>query len=107
MKLQCECCGFEQEFGNPEEAFEAGWDCPPRFQYVACAICPGVCVVMGAGHEKAHALWAKEGRPSEFTLAKCATDADFGDEKKLAKAESDMKRVEAMMEAMIRGPKVH
>lgn len=42
MKLKCECCGFEQEFKDGEEAFQAGWDAPPHFsQYVSCNLCPG------------------------------------------------------------------
>ena len=73
-----------------EEAFHAGWDAPPLFSYVACSICPGVCVVMGAGHTKAHALWAQEGRPAEFTLEKCATDDDFDDPGRIEKARTSM-----------------
>lgn len=75
MKLKCQCCGFEREFENPEVAFEAGWDAPPHFTgYIACHLCPAVCIVLNLGHEKAHALWEREGRPEEFTVEKCCDD---------------------------------
>lgn len=80
MKLVCDCCGFEQEFKDAEEAFQAGWDGPPHFTgFVVCSICPAVCVVLHKGHLLAHALWAAEGRPAEWSMEKCATDDDFGD----------------------------
>lgn len=69
MKLKCQCCGFEQEFKDGEEAFRAGWDAPPYFTgYVACNLCPGSWVVFGetAKHAAAHARWEQEGRPAEF-----------------------------------------
>ena len=80
MKLKCPCCGIEEEFSTTEEAYQKGWDAPPHFSHVACDLCPGVCVVLGQSHEKAHALWAKEGRPKEFTVTKCGTDDDFGNQ---------------------------
>ncbi len=72
--LKCECCGFEREFESEHSAFQDGWDNPPYFPYVSCGLCPGVCVAFGASHAKAHALWEKQGRPTEFTVEKCATD---------------------------------
>src|SRR5437879_2286927 len=33
VKLKCEGCGVEAEFNSAEEAFHAGWDCPPRFPW--------------------------------------------------------------------------
>lgn len=81
MKLTCECCGFEQEFKDGGEAYEAGWDAPPRFSFVTCNLCPAVCIVLGKGHKLAHALWAAEGRPKAWTFAKCATDDHFGNPK--------------------------
>lgn len=81
MKLKCQCCGVEQEFKNGEEAFTAGWDAPPHFTgFVACNLCPAICLVRKRTHHKAHALWAKEGRPKEFTVAKCGTDDKWGND---------------------------
>lgn len=77
MILKCQCCGVEAEFEDTEEAFSKGWDAPPHFSYVCCNICPGVCVALRAPHTKAHAYWAKHGRPGEFTLAECCTDQDW------------------------------
>ena len=77
MILKCQCCGIEKEFDSAEAAFTAGWDSPPRFNYTTCDLCPGVCVVLGAGHTHAHALWEKEGRPAEFSVAKCAADDEW------------------------------
>jgi hypothetical protein len=75
MLLKCQCCGFEQEFADGDAAFKAGWDAPPHFTgYVCCQICPAVCIVLGESHEMAHALWEREGRPAEFSFAKCAVD---------------------------------
>ena len=71
MQLTCECCGFTQDFADGEEAFKAGWDCPPHFTgYVCCNLCPGSFVVMGCTHkhQAAHDKWAKDGRPSEFQI---------------------------------------
>ncbi len=79
MKLACQCCGFEREFEDGEEAFQAGWDAPPYFTvYVGCDLCPMTCLLGERSHAKAHALWAKEGRPKTFTVAKCADDERFG-----------------------------
>ena len=79
MRLKCQCCGFEEEFSNPAVAFDRGWDAPPNFTaHVCCPLCPAVCVTLGLSHKKAHELWAKEGRPAEWTVAKCGTDKDFG-----------------------------
>ncbi len=77
MKLRCQCCGIEREFKDGEEAFQAGWDAPPHFStHICCDICPAVCLVLNAGHTKAHAYWEKHGRPKEFN-ALCLTDRDF------------------------------
>ncbi len=79
MKLKCQCCGFEQEFDSQEAAFQAGWDAPPHFTgYVTCNLCPGVCIVMGLSHAKAHDHWQKYGRPMDFNLGTCAPDAEWG-----------------------------
>lgn len=75
MKLKCQCCEFEQEFADGEAAFQAGWDAPPHFsQYICCDLCPAVCIVLGAPHAKAHARWAKNGRPKQFTVVDCGVD---------------------------------
>ena len=74
VKHKCQCCGIEKEFKDEDEAFKAGWDTPQRFGYTTCDLCPGVCITMGASHKKAHALWAKEGRPTEFTITCCGVD---------------------------------
>jgi len=69
MKLKCECCGFEQEFEDDIQAFNAGWDCPPQFTgYVCCDLCPGSFVVLGLTykHKEVHERWDREGRPAEF-----------------------------------------
>ena len=81
MKLKCECCGIENEFVDGEDAFQKGWDAPPHFtQAVTCDLCPAICVILGKSHKMAHDLWAKEGRPEEFTSLKCGDDEVFGDE---------------------------
>ncbi len=77
MLFKCQCCGFEQDFLDGEAAFEAGWDAPPHFTgYICCNLCPAVCVVLNAGHKRAHAYWAEHGRPVEFDLH-CVTDDQF------------------------------
>lgn len=65
MKLKCECCGFEEEFPDGEEAFQAGWDCPPHFiaAPITCSLCPAVCAMGLVDHTEAHTRWVKEGRP--------------------------------------------
>ncbi len=71
MKLTCECCSHTETFADGEEAFQAGWDCPPHFSgYVCCGLCPGSFVVLGMTHKhkKAHERWAVEGRPAEFQI---------------------------------------
>lgn len=83
MKLKCECCGFEQEFTDGEEAFDKGWDAPPHFTgYVACDLCPATFVIFGEQHRhaKAHEQWAREGRPEEFGMEEFieALERDFG-----------------------------
>lgn len=101
MKLKCQCCGHEAEFADGEAAFDAGWDAPPHFnQHVCCNLCPAVCVVMGAGHTKAHAHWAKEGRPDDFTLGTCATDEHFGNKPREASVQADMDGLRHLIEDM-------
>jgi hypothetical protein len=74
----CQCCGFEQQFKDGEDAFQNGWDAPPHFTgYVTCNLCPAVCVVLGLSHKLAHAKWQRDGRPSEFTVATCGVDDDI------------------------------
>jgi hypothetical protein len=70
VRLTCKCCGFEQEFENAAEAFNAGWDCPPYFTAspVCCDLCPSVAAMGMVDHSEAHAEWEREGRPKEFTL---------------------------------------
>lgn len=78
MILKCQCCGIESDFADGEAAFRAGWDAPPHFTgYVCCDLCPAVCIVLGAGHAKAHADWAANGRPETFN-ARCVTDEEWG-----------------------------
>lgn len=78
ITLKCQCCGFEQDFLDGEEAFEAGWDAPPHFTtHVCCKICPAVCVVFGASHAKAHANWETYGRPKEWG-PRCVDDKNWG-----------------------------
>lgn len=80
MLLTCQCCGYEQKFKDGEEAFQEGWDAPPHFTgFICCHLCPAVCVVLGKGHTMAHALWQAEGRPKQWSFAKCAPDDTFGD----------------------------
>ena len=69
IKLKCQCCGFEKEFVDGEEAFQEGWDGPPHFTGLqACNLCPGSLIVLGQTHlhVTAHELWKIEGRPTEF-----------------------------------------
>lgn len=78
MKLKCQCCDFEQEFTNAEDAYNKGWDCPPYFTgFVCCHLCPAVCVVMRLSHAKAHAHWAEKGRPEKFGND-CVPDLSWG-----------------------------
>ena len=47
VKLKCEGCGVEAEFNSAEEAFHAGWDCPPRFPWiVTCPKCPSAPILL-------------------------------------------------------------
>ena len=91
MKLKCQCCQIEAEFKDGEEAFTAGWDAPPHFsQYISCNLCPAICIVLGKSHAKAHELWAKEGRPKEWSLTKCGDDEWFGDPRKEEQLAEDL-----------------
>lgn len=77
IKLKCQCCGIEREFETAQGAFKAGWDGPGYFStHVTCELCPAVCIVLGAGHTKAHEHWAKHGRPPTFNQL-CLTDKDW------------------------------
>lgn len=74
MNYKCQCCGFEQEFKDGEDAFHAGWDAPPHFSgYIGCNICPGVCIVLGLSHDMAHQDWKENGRPEIFN-ERCVAD---------------------------------
>lgn len=97
MKLKCQCCGHEQEFADVEDAFSNGWDAPPYFSFVACDLCPAVCITHGKRHTKAHARWEKEGRPSGFSVAKCGTDNDLGDPKRIRCIEAQMEQIIALV----------
>jgi hypothetical protein len=86
VRLKCNCCGFEQEFEDNEAAYRAGWDAPPHFTgYVACHICPAVCVIALSGdpnfknttHIHAHDHWKEHGRPEEFNQH-CLPDDQWG-----------------------------
>lgn len=80
MTLKCDCCGFEQEFSDPGEAFNIGWDCAPYFTgYVSCNLCPASYVVLRQTerHAAAHKKWQEEGRPAEFELPDDVDPDDF------------------------------
>jgi hypothetical protein len=64
MILKCQCCGFEREFADAEEAFEAGWDAPPHFFYVCCDCCPASYLILGTDHSEVHERWKRDGRPT-------------------------------------------
>ncbi len=70
ITLTCPCCGHQEEYLNRTRAFEAGWDLGP---WEACPLCPGVCLLEIATHEKAHAYWKEHGRPKAFGRD-CVTD---------------------------------
>jgi hypothetical protein len=71
IALTCDCCNFEQEFTDPEEAFHAGWDAPPHFTgYISCAICP-ITFLFGVDHTVIHEQWKIDGRPEEFSQETC------------------------------------
>jgi len=65
LTLKCQCCGFEQDFSDAEEAFHAGWDAPPHFNLTCCDLCPAsIYLYEGSkGHEEIHERWKREGRP--------------------------------------------
>ena len=82
LTLTCQCCGFSRIFQDADEAYRAGWDCPPLFTgYVACDLCPAVCVVLGMSHKLAHAHWTANGRPKTFNFDNCLPDAHWTEEK--------------------------
>jgi hypothetical protein len=85
VKLKCQCCSFEREFADLEEAFQVGWDAPPHFTgYICCNLCPAVCIVGNLSHAKAHAYFQEHGRPTEFG-ANCLPDRDWGKWTKIQK----------------------
>ena len=54
VKLKCEGCGVEAEFGSGDEAFRAGWDCPPMFTgVVTCPKCPSAPILLRKRRAKA------------------------------------------------------
>ncbi len=97
MKLTCQCCGFAEEVESPEAAYAAGWDAPPHFSHTCCPLCPAACVVMGASHAKAHTMWAKEGRPIEFSVETCADDSSFGNPAEISKVHAAMAEIERIL----------
>lgn len=101
MSLKCQCCGFESDL-DLEEAFQAGWDAPPHFTvHVCCPLCPAVCLMdKSEGHTKAHAHWAKHGRPAEFALETCASDSVFGDKVEMAAAEAGMAAIDEFFQRL-------
>lgn len=79
MNLKCDCCGFEREFTDSEEAFQEGWDAPPHFTgYVSCDLCPAAYIALGEihKHDTIHKRWDEEGRPEEFTQETCIAPED-------------------------------
>ncbi len=78
MKFKCQCCGIEADYIDGESAYMHGWDAAPYFRdHVTCNLCPAVCVILGAGHTKAHAHWAEHGRPENFGPL-CVVDDQWG-----------------------------
>jgi peptide subunit release factor 1 (eRF1) len=54
VKLKCEGCGVEAEFNSGDEAFRAGWDCPPMFTgVVTCPKCPSAPILLCKRRAKA------------------------------------------------------
>ncbi len=79
ITLKCECCKFERQFTDLEEAYKEGWDAPPHFTgYISCNLCPAVCnpKVLNLPHHKRHAEWVRNGRPKEFDPSTCGIDDD-------------------------------
>ena len=66
IKFTCDCCKITQEFNDPEEAFDKGWDTPPHFTtgYISCSLCP-ISFLYGVDHTPVHDKWAQEGRPDK------------------------------------------
>jgi len=64
MILKCQCCEFEQEFVDAEDAFQAGWDAPPHFTLVCCDCCPASYLMLGIDHGENHEQWKRDGRPA-------------------------------------------
>lgn len=104
MLYRCQCCGIEEEYQDGHAAFQAGWDCEPMFHtHVACPLCPAICIVMGATHTIAHALWEAEGRPAEFSLEKCADDKTLSSREHLEKAQEAVDRMVKMVSGIKEG----
>lgn len=93
MEYTCQCCGISKEFADGEEAFDAGWDCPPHFTgYISCDLCPAAGIVLHIPHAKAHAYWAEHGRPAEFNKF-CALDDEVADQGAFEKATETGRRI--------------
>jgi hypothetical protein len=103
--MKCQCCGHEEDL-EPEVAFKAGWDAPPHFSHVACPLCPGVCVVLGKPHTKAHALWEKTGRPLAFTVETCGTDDTMDNLPAIHETKRGMNRVALALNKPVPYPEV-
>jgi len=105
LLLKCTCCGYAEAFIDADEAFEKGWDCPPHFSVIACDLCPSVCAMGIVSHEKAHALWAKEGRPSEWSLDRCSADGVIDNPTELRRAQTAMRKIKSVLKALRRKEK--
>src|SRR5262245_30845145 len=84
IKLKCQCCGYEEEFTDGEDAFIQGWDAPRHFTgYVCCKLCPGSYVVLKETwrHEAAHERWKVTGRPDQFEPPPLVTTIERPDRK--------------------------
>lgn len=97
----CQCCGFKKTFIAESQAFLDGWDTPERFGYTACNLCPGVCIVLGHGHEKAHAFWAENGRPDDFSVKTCGTDDILGNPGEAERIQAELAAFEAALNLAI------
>lgn len=77
ITLTCKCCEHTQTFAGPEEAFTAGWDCPPHFTGpITCDLCPSALVLMpdssiAIQHRARHEEWKVSGRPGKFRNETC------------------------------------
>jgi len=87
VTFTCRCCGHSQTFFSEQEAFDAGWDTPEWFGFLAplCDLCPTLAwakwiTIDGekylrepfpgepVAHQEAHEHWEEHGRPDYSTL---------------------------------------